>query len=102
MTPPSPSPDSGNMTWSGLNVKLSDGKARENVYSIWVTDSRYRLSNGLGVGTSFATVKKAFPRGTAGGPDDIREVENTWTLPGLTIEINDGVVSGFSLTSVDG
>jgi hypothetical protein len=87
-TKPSPGEegtDTGNYFWEHtLNVKLNDGKGDMNVFQVLILSPRYRTEKGIGIGSSFEAVKKAYPAGRKGEGFDC---DFSWSLPGLEVSI---------------
>jgi hypothetical protein len=97
-TKPSPGPegrDTGNYYWEGyFNVKLNDGKGDDNVFQIFILNKKFSTAQGIRVGSSFAAVKKAYPKGKKGEGMD---VDFRWQVPGMAFDISENRVCGIGV-----
>lgn len=89
--PPGNSPDSGSCYWEGrLNAKLNDGKGRDNVFSVFVTDRRFRTSRGISVGDTIKELLIAYPNARKTYSDYYEAWQ--YEIPGATFTvINDKI-----------
>lgn len=92
LSPPGSSMDSGSRYWEGqLLAKLNDGRARDNVYSIFVQDSRFFTLRGVKIGTSEADLLRAYP--TVRRSDDSMDGDYVYKGNGISFTINSRRVS---------
>jgi len=94
VSPPSDSRDSGSTYWgvqgSKMNVKLHDGVAKENVFSVHISAQQFRFANGIGVGSTVEDLQAKFPGGKR---EEGMDVDWFYTISGAGFGISGGKVS---------
>jgi len=82
--------DTGSCYWKDrINVKLNDGKGDKNVYQLFIMSQKYYTSSGIRIGSSFRSVKKAYPRGKK---EEGMDVDIVWKARGIFFGIYKGKV----------
>ena len=92
-----PSVDSGSISWGeNLLVKLNDGRGRQNVFSIFVRDSRFHTVRGVRVGDSLEDLLRAYPQAQR-NPDEPMDGDVAYSVRGIGFQLNQGYIYQISL-----
>ncbi|MFP4497436.1 MAG: hypothetical protein ACLFQV_04430 [Vulcanimicrobiota bacterium] len=88
--------DTGLYFWKAkLLVKLNDGVKDNNIFQIMIISPKYKTAKGIGRGSSFEDVKKAYPNGET---IETMDSDFAWNLPGIFFAIDGGKVSTLGIS----